>query len=95
MHVISTKKLREVWAALPELQTHLRAWVKLAEKAEWHQFSDVRASLKTADQVGKFCVFNIHGNRYRLICDIHYNRGKVYIRHFLTHAEYDRGRWKT
>lgn len=39
-------------------------------------------------------IFDIGGNRYRLIAVIHYNRSKVYIRHVLTHAEYDRGDWK-
>jgi mRNA interferase HigB len=39
-------------------------------------------------------VFNIGGNKYRLIAAIHFNRQKVYIRHVLTHPEYDRGRWK-
>jgi hypothetical protein len=44
--------------------------------------------------VDKFTVFDILGNRYRLICVIHYNRGKVLIRHVLSLAEYDCGRWK-
>jgi HTH-type transcriptional regulator/antitoxin HigA len=48
----------------------------------------------TALIFAKFCVFDIPGNRYRLICAIHYNRGRVYVRHVLSHAEYDRGRWK-
>lgn len=47
-----------------------------------------------ADKVGKFTVFNIAGNKARLIAAIHYNRGKVYIRHILTHGEYDKGAWK-
>ena len=94
MHVISLKKLREAWTVIPELEKPLCAWFNVADKAKWERFSDVRAALKSVDQVGKFCVFNILGNRYRLICHIHYNRGKVYIRHVLTHAEYDRGEWK-
>jgi mRNA interferase HigB len=44
--------------------------------------------------VNKLTVFNIGGNKYRLIAAIHFNRGKVYIRHVLTHAEYERGHWK-
>ena len=46
------------------------------------------------DKVGKFTVFDLGGNKYRLIAAIHYNRGKVYIRHVLTHAEYDQDKWK-
>jgi mRNA interferase HigB len=94
MHVISRKKLREVWTLNPELEKPLRAWIKVAEEEKWRRFSDVRATLTRTDQVDKFTVFDILGNRYRLICVIHYNRGKVYIRHVLSHAEYDRGRWK-
>ena len=45
-------------------------------------------------KVGDFIVFNIGGNKYRLITAIHFNRRKVYIRHVLTHQEYDRGAWK-
>lgn len=39
-------------------------------------------------------MFNIGGNKYRLIAAIHYNRGKIYVRNVLTHAVYDRGGWK-
>lgn len=48
-----------------------------------------------ADKVGKFTVFNVGGNKVRLIAAIHYNRGKIYIRHVLTHREYDKGAWKS
>jgi mRNA interferase HigB len=94
MHVISRKKLREVWTLVPELEKPLRAWIKVAEKEKWNRFSDVRATFKHSDQVDKYTVFDILENRYRLICIMHFNRGKVFIRQVLTHAEYDRGRWK-
>jgi mRNA interferase HigB len=45
-------------------------------------------------QVGKFTVFNIGGNKYRLIADLHFNRSKVYVHQVLTHADYDRGDWR-
>ena len=48
----------------------------------------------TADQVGKLTVFNVGGNKVRVIAAIHYNRKRIYIRAVLTHDEYDRGRWK-
>jgi mRNA interferase HigB len=56
--------------------------------------AEVRRVIPSADRVGRYTVFNIGGNKARLIAAIHYNRGKVYIRHILTHAEYDRGAWK-
>ena len=55
---------------------------------------DVRETFGSADQVGKFTVFNIGGNKYRLIAVIHFNRGIVYFRNVLTHAAYDKGNWK-
>jgi mRNA interferase HigB len=94
MHVISEKKLREFWADHEDAETPLRAWHREAEHADWEKFADVRERFPSADQIGKFTVFNIGGNKYRLIAVIHFNRGKVYVRHVLTHAEYDKGNWK-
>ena len=56
--------------------------------------SSLRATFASADYVGGLTVFNIGGNKYRLIASIHYNRKKVFIRAVLTHPEYDRGNWK-
>jgi mRNA interferase HigB len=94
MHVISKERLREFWAEHPRAKSSLECWHQVAKHAEWKSFSDVRATFNTADAVGKLVVFNIGGNNYRLIAVIHYDRGKVYIRHVLTHAEYDEGKWK-
>jgi mRNA interferase HigB len=62
----------------------------------WHllNFAELRAAFSTADRVGKLTVFNVGGNKVRLIAAIHYNRRKIYVRAVLTHAEYDEGRWK-
>ena len=95
MHVISEKKLRGFWADHPDSESPLRAWAKITETVEWDKFADVRQVYPHADQVGKYTVFNIGGNKYRLIAVIHYNRAKVYVRHVLTHEEYDEGAWKT
>ena len=94
MHVISEKLLRDFWADYPDAETPLRSWHREAEHAEWEKFSDVRDHYPSADQVGKFTVFNIGGNKYRLIAAIHFNRGKLYVRKVLTHQEYDKGEWK-
>lgn len=57
-------------------------------------FNDPRKTFASADYVGGLTVFDIGGNKYRLIASIHYNRRKVYIRAVLTHEQYDRGIWK-
>ena len=62
--------------------------------SNFDSFEALRATFPSADKVGDMIVFTIGGNTYRLIASIHFNRGKAYIRHMLTHSEYDRGRWK-
>jgi mRNA interferase HigB len=94
MHVISQKMLREFWAVRKEAERPLRTWFRVVCRADWENFAAVRSVYPQADQVGKFTVFNVGGNKYRLVAVIHYNRGKVYVRHVLTHAEYSRGKWK-
>ncbi len=94
MHVISRRKLCQAWATNPALEGPLSAWFRIAENAVWRSFNDVRATTSTVDQVDNLFVFNILGNRYRLICHISFEKGKVYVLEVLTHAEYSRGRWK-
>jgi mRNA interferase HigB len=94
MHVISEKKLREFWTLHPDAETPLRSWHRIAEQSEWEKLADVRENYPSADQVGKFTVFNIGGNKFRLIVVVHFNRGKLYVRHVLTHGDYDKGDWK-
>jgi len=62
--------------------------------ASFDSFVDLRKTFPSADQVGKFTVFNIGGNKVRLIVAIHYNRKKIYIRHVLTHSKYNRMKWR-
>jgi mRNA interferase HigB len=69
-------------------------WHGITRRATWRHLADVRADFPHADAVGIFTVFNIGGNKYRLVSAIKYRWQVVYIRHILTHTEYDRGRWK-
>lgn len=95
MHVISRKALRVFWERYPDSQTALARWFKVMRHTDFKNFAELRAVFPSADKVDHWIVFNIGGNKYRLITSIHFNRGKVYIRHVLTHPEYDRGKWKT
>lgn len=94
MHIISRKTLRAFWEQYPDSQTALTRWFKIVQKTNFSNFADLRSTFPTADLVGNFIVFNIGGNKYRLIASIHFNRSKIYIRHILTHKEYDKGDWK-
>lgn len=94
MHVISEKKLREFWGEYPDAEHPLRAWRKVAESSAWETITDVRKVYPHADIYDRCVIFNIGGNKYRLITSIHYNRNKVFIRDVLTHSEYDLEKWK-
>lgn len=93
MHVISRKRLKEAAIRHTELEAALEVWFRIAKQASWRNLADVRKTLSSADMVEKWTVFNIKGNKYRLIAEINYRFQRVYIRHVLTHAEYDRGKW--
>ncbi len=86
--------LREFWAKQPRSKAQLREWFHTTEKAKWNKFEDVKAVYCSADRVGKFTVFDIGGNKWRIITAIHYNRQMIFVRYVLTHAEYDKGKWK-
>jgi len=79
----------------PDARGPLNAWFTIVRKTDYASFVNLRMTFPSADQVGRFTVFNIEGNKFRLIAAIHYNRQKMYIRHVLTHAEYNRGAWRT
>ncbi len=95
MHVIAKPALVLFWVKHPDSKSSLTAWYKLMQASEFANFSDLKQTFAGADHVKGMTVFNISGNKYRLIAAIHYNRRKVYIRHVLTHAEYDLGKWKS
>ena len=94
MHIISRKALRLFWEQRPDSQTALVRWFKVVRHTKYGNFTELRATFPSADKAGHWIVFNIGGNKYRLITSIHFKRGKVYIRHVLTHQEYDQGSWK-
>ena len=70
------------------------SWFKTATAADWGSVQDVRRSFSDADQVGDALVFNIRGNRYRLIATVFYPARTIYLKALLTHKEYDREEWK-
>lgn len=94
MHIISKKRLVAAGERYPDALAPLMRWHRVVEQAQWNDIHEARADFSHADPVGKFTVFNIKKNDYRLITVVHYNRRKVYVRAVLTHDEYDKGIWK-
>jgi mRNA interferase HigB len=92
-HLISRKKFRTYIAAHPESAKDKPAfdrWCKAVEQAIWTKFADVKATIGSADQVGDLVVFNIGGHKYRVIARIDYRKAKFYLKHILTHEDYDK-----
>jgi mRNA interferase HigB len=94
MHVISRKALQQFWELHPDSKTALTRWFQIVRRTTFKDFASLRRTFPTADLVDRFTVFNNAGNKYRLVASNHYNRGNIYIRHVLTHREYDKGAWK-
>ncbi len=92
--VISRKALREAWEKHPDWEKPLKSWFTVAEHAQWENLFDVRKTYPHADSVGRCTVFNIGGNKCRLVAWINFRYHRVFIRHVLTHEEYDKGGWK-
>ena len=94
MHIITRKRLNEFAQKYPNTKVSLEHWYKLMKRGKFRSFVEFRTAFPHADQVQNLTVFNIGGNKTRLIAAIHYNRQKIYIRAVLTHDEYDKGKWK-
>jgi len=91
MRIITRQKLIACWTNHRDVEQALRAWEKEAECAHWHTPAEIKARYASASFLGSNrVVFNIKGNDYRLVVQIHYNTGIVFIRFVGTHEEYDR-----
>lgn len=91
MRIVSRKKLRDFWQqpGHEDAEQPLGTWYHHVKRAVWRGPADVKAFASTASFVGDRVVFNIRGNKYRLVALIHYPR-RVYVRWIGTHADYDR-----
>ena len=94
MRIIDKKALAQFCKLHPHANAPLESWCLLMKSRDFANFAELRGSFRSADSVGRLVVFDIGGNKYRLITAIHYNTSLVYIRAVLTHAEYDLGKWK-
>ncbi|MBP9217016.1 MAG: type II toxin-antitoxin system HigB family toxin [Agitococcus sp.] len=92
MRVISNKTLKEFSAIHPQADIALQAWRQIIESREFGSFSDLKQVFNSVDRVGDFYIFNIGGNKYRLIAAIHFDKSRLFIRHVFTHAEYNHWR---
>lgn len=96
MRIISKRRLRDYWLQVPAARAPLEAWFRVVKDKQlaWDNFHDVKATYASASLVGDCIVFNIGGNKFRLIAKINYLTHTVVVRAVLSHGEYDKGRWK-
>ena len=94
MHIIIKRKITAAKVLFPQCASALLGWLKVLEQNDFKYFSELKATFTSVDKVGDLYVLDIGGNKLRLIASIHFNRQKLYIRHILSHQEYDKNKWK-
>ncbi len=98
MWVISKSRLKRFWEApgREDAEGPLRAWHNHvnSKTVAWRSWGDVKVAFANASIVGNCTVFNIGGNKYRLVTGILYRSQKVYLLKVMTDQEYDNGKWK-
>ena len=94
MHLIAISRLREDAAKFSDVLVQIEDWDEVVKIATQQNLVEVQQTYALAEAVGNFTVFNIKGNRYRLIVSIDYSKQIIYFKYFLTHAEYNKDNWK-
>jgi len=94
MHIITRRRLLDFAKKHSNTSNSLDAWYRIVKLSEIANFSKLKEIFPSVDKVGNLTVFNIGGNKIRLIAALHYNTQCLYIRHVLTHKEYDKEKWK-
>jgi len=99
VRIITWRALREFGNKWPAAAAPLAEWYRVTQRATWRNFADVRATFGQTDQVKvnsgqTVCVFDIGGNKFRLVAFVSYAKAKVYVLIVMTHKEYDREHWK-
>ena len=93
MRIVSHRRLVEFYSSEGhgDSQAALERWYNMAEAAEWKNLSDIKVDFPSTDYVGnQHYVFNIRGNKYRLVVVVKFTIGHIFIRYVGTHSEYDK-----
>jgi mRNA interferase HigB len=95
MRIISNSALRAFAALHPQANEPLQGWRRVIEKNQFDHWAELKSAFNTIDKVGELTVFDIGGNKYRLIAYIRFEKKILYIKAVLTHQDYDKGAWKS
>lgn len=95
VRLISYRALREFADIHPQALGPLQGWRKVIEASRFENWSALKKVFNTVDKVGDLAVFNVGGNKYRLVAYLNFERQIIYVKAVMTHAEYDKGDWKS
>lgn len=94
MDIAGEERILAFASRFPKMKNSLIRWINVFEEADWNNPADMKRTFGSADLVGDQTVFNLGGNKCRLIALIHYRTKRVLVQRVLTHAQYDEGDWK-
>lgn len=99
MRIITRKRLKDFCKRYPAARPSLEGWHAIVKASKWKSLADVRKIYPSADAVNvksgrTVTIFNVAGNKFRLLAALHYNRDRAYVLDMLTHSDYDRSGWK-
>jgi len=95
LKVLGTEVLDKAKKAHGDLAASVAAWLAIARESKWTSLNDVRHTWRNTDCVKGRTIFNIKGNRYRLIAVVNYASQTIVVKMLLTHAEYSSGGWQS
>ena len=94
VRIIGRKGIEKFKRNRADARSSLDNWYRVVSSRDWNNFVGLRQVFPSADQVGPYIVFNVGGNKYRLIAGVNFDAKTLLVRDVLTHQEYDRGGWK-
>ncbi len=89
MNALTLATLRAFWASYPDAEEPLRRWLGLIRRGNYQSFAEVKADFGDADWVKGFIVFDIGGNKYRLVAEPDFDTQRLYVKYIFTHKQYD------
>jgi len=94
MRIAGKLKLEEFWNLNSRAEKPLRRWLEVVGNARWDNYADVRRTFNTADWYKGYIIFNVGGNKYRVITGVNFARFIIIIAVVMTHSEYNEEKWK-
>lgn len=94
MRIVGRDTIQAFMEKYPDSRSSLKSWAQAMEANPFKHFNELKQTLGSADYVRPYTVFNISGNKYRLIALVDYQMSTVLVQQILAHSEYDKGKWR-